>query len=70
MANEAAVVTGAEDSCHCRDDLQKFWCEEYLKLGLGHRCIELRKFLENKDFEENTGTVNHFKIIWHKDSVL
>ena len=68
--NEAAVLTGAEGSCQCRDDLEKFWCEEYLKLGMGRRCLELRKLLENKDSEENTGNVNHFKIIWHKDSVL
>ena len=67
---EAAVVTGAEGSCQCRNDSEKFWCEEYLKLGMGRRCIELRKLLENKNSEENTGTVNHFKIIWHKDSVL
>ena len=40
---EAAVVTEAECSCQCEDDLQKFWCEEYLKLGLGRRCTELRK---------------------------
>ena len=68
--NEAGVLTGAEGSCQCRDDLEKFWCEEYLKLGMGRRCLELRKLLENKDSEENTGNVNHFKIIWHKDSVL
>jgi len=67
---EAAVVTGSEDSCRCRDDLEKFWCEEYLKLGMGRRCTELRKFLENKNSGENTGTVNHFKIIWQKDGVL
>jgi len=67
---EAAVVTGSEDSCQCRVDLEKFRCEEYLKLGMGRRCTELRKFLENKIAEENTGTVNHFKIIWQKDSVL
>ena len=67
---EAAVVTREEGSCQCRDDLEKFWCEEYLKLGMGRRCLELRKLLEKKDSEENTGTVNHFKIIWHKDSVL
>jgi len=70
VGTEAAVVSGAEDSCQCRDDLEKFWCGEYLKLGLGRRCTELRKLLENKNSEENTVTVNHFKIIWQKDSVL
>ena len=70
VKNEAAVVNEAEDSCYCRDDLQKFWCEEYWKLGLGRRCVELRKFVENKESEENSGTVNHFKLIWHKDAVL
>ena len=73
-ATEAAVtesaVTGAEGGCQCRDDLEKFWCEEYLKLGMGRRCLELRKLLEKKDSEEKSGTVNHFKIIWHKDAVL
>jgi len=67
---EAAVVRGSEDSCHCRNDLEKFWCDEYLKLGMERRCVELRKLLENKNSGENSGTVNHFKIIWHKDSVL
>jgi hypothetical protein len=67
---EAAVVTESEGSCQCRNDLEKYWCEEYLKMGMGRRCIELRRLLENKDSEDNTGTVNHFKIIWHKDSVL
>ena len=68
---EAAVVTGSEDSCQCRDDLEKFWCEEYLRLGMGRRCIELRKVLKStQNSEENTGAVNHFKIIWQKDSVL
>jgi len=68
--DEAAVVTGSEDSCQCRNDLEKFWCEEYLKLGMGRRCAELRKLLENKNSGENTGTVNHFKSIWHKDGIL
>jgi len=67
---EAAAVTGAESSCQCRNDLEKYWCGEYWKMGMGRRCTELRRLLEKKDVEENTGTVNHFKIIWHKDAVL
>jgi len=67
---EAAAVTGAEGGCQCRNDLEKYWCGEYWKMGMGRRCLELRRLLEKKDSEENTGTVNHFKIIWHRDSVL
>jgi len=67
---EAAVVTETEDSCKCRDESDKLWCEEYLKLGMGRRCTELRKLLENRNPGVNIGTVNHFKIIWHKDGVL
>jgi hypothetical protein len=41
---EAAVVIDAECRCQCENDLTKYWCEEYLKLGLGRRCTDLRKF--------------------------
>ena len=73
-AAEAAVtepaVTGAEGGCQCRDDLEKFWCDEYLRIGVGRQCLELKRLREKKDSEENSGTVNHFKIVWHKGGVL
>jgi len=41
---EAAVtdsaVTGAEGGCQCRDDLEKFWCDEYLRIGVGRQCFK------------------------------
>ena len=70
LNTEAAVGTEADDKCQCRDNSEKLWCEEYLKLGMGRRCTELRKLLENRNSGVNIGTVNHFKIIWHKDGVL
>jgi hypothetical protein len=73
-ATEAAVtesaVTGAEGGCQCRDDLEKFWCDEYLRIGVGRQCSELKRLLKKEDSEVKTGTVNHFRIIWHKDAVL
>ena len=71
---EAAVtesaVTGAEGGCQCRDDLEKFWCDEYVKIGVGRQCSDLKRLLKKKETEENSGPVNHFKMIWHKDGVL
>ena len=42
VANSEAAVTGAEGGCQCRDDLEKFWCDEYLRIGAGRQCSELR----------------------------
>jgi len=70
VMTEAAVVTENRERCRCEGDSDKLWCEEYLKMGMGRRCTELRKLLENRNSGVNIGTVNHFKIIWHKDSVL
>jgi len=70
LNTEAAVGTEADDKCQCRDNSEKLWCEEFLKLGMGRRCTELRKLLENRNSGVNIGTVNHFKIIWQKDGVL
>ena len=52
---ETAAVNEAECSCQCENDLKKFWCDEYLRIGVGRQC---------------SGTVNQFRIIWDKDAVL
>jgi len=65
-----SAVTGAEGGCQCRDDLEKFWCDEYLRIGVGRQCSELKRLLKKKETEENSGPVNHFKMIWHKGGVL
>jgi len=65
-----SAVTGAESDCQCRDDLEKFWCDEYLRIGVGRQCLELKRLLKKKETEENSGPVNHFEIIWHKGGVL
>ena len=36
----------------------------------GRQCSELKRLLKKEDSEVKTGTVNHFRIIWHKDAVL
>ena len=65
---EEAVVTESEGSCRCCDDLEKFWCEEYLKQGLGRRCSGFEKSVEaTEDSEDKTGEVNYFKLVWEKD---
>jgi len=65
-----AAVTGAEGGCQCRNDLQKFWCDEYLRIGVGRQCSESKRLLKKKEIEENSGPVNHFKILWDKGGVL
>ena len=61
---EAATVTDSEGSCQCCDELEKFWCEEYLKLGLGRRCSGFEESAEaTEDSEEKTEEVNHFRIV-------
>ena len=70
-ATEAAVETKGYDICRCCDDLEKFWCEEYLKLGLGRRCTEFEESSEaTEDSEEKTEEVNHFRLVWKKDETL
>ena len=39
---ETAVVNEAECSCQCENDLKKFWCDEYLRIGVGRQCSELK----------------------------
>ena len=56
-----SAVTGAEGGCQCRDDSEKFWCDEYLRIGVGRQCSELKKLLKKKETEENS---------WHKGGVL
>jgi len=70
VADGEAAVTGAEGGCLCLDDLEKFWCDEYLRIGAGRQCSELKRLLKKEETEENTGTVNHFEAIWHRDAVL
>jgi len=65
-----SAAAGAEGGCQCRDDLEKFWCDEYVRIGVGRQCSELKRLLKKKETEENSGPVNHFKIIWHKGGVL
>jgi len=65
-----SAVTGAEGGCQCENDLEKFWCDEYLRIGVGRQCLGLKRLLKKKETEENPGPVNHFKIIWHKGGVL
>jgi hypothetical protein len=65
-----SAVTGAKGGCQCSDDLEKFWCDEYLRIGVGRQCLELKRLLKKKETEENSGPVNHFKIIWHRGGVL
>jgi hypothetical protein len=67
---EAAVVNESECSCQCENDLEKFWCDEYLRIGVGRQCLELKRLLKKKETEENSGPVNHSKVIWHKGGVL
>jgi len=61
VANGEAAVTGAEGGCQCRDDLEKFWCDEYLRIGVGRQCSDLKRLLKKKETEENS---------WHKGGVL
>jgi len=61
VANGEAAVTGAEGGCQCRDDLEKFWCDEYLRIGVGRQCCDLKRLLKRKETEENS---------WHKGGVL
>ena len=69
-ATEAAA-TEVEESCQCCNDLQKFWCEEFLKLGHRRWCLERKDSAEEtENSEEKTETLNHFKIVWEKDGSL
>jgi len=68
---ETAVVTEATDSCRCCNDLQKFWCDEFLKLRHRRRCLERKDSVEEtENSEEKTEGVNHFRIVWEKDGIL
>jgi len=70
VANGEAAGIGAEGGCQCRDDLEKFWCDEYLRIGVGRQCSGLKRLLKKKETEENSEPVNHFETIWHKGGVL
>ena len=69
-ATEEAAVTESEGSCRCCDDLEKFWCEEYLKQGLGRRCSGFEDFVGATEDSEESGGVNHFKLIWEEDETV
>ena len=71
MTTEAAVGTEDKDNCRCCNDLQKFWCDEFLKLRNRRRCLELEDTAdETANSEEKTEKVNHFRIVWEKDGIL
>jgi len=68
---EVVAVTGAEDSCQCCNELQKFWCDEFLKLRQRRRCLEREDSAEKtENSAEKTEDVNYFKIVWEKDGIL
>jgi len=70
VSGDFGAATGAESDCQCQNDLEKFWCDEYLRIGVGRQCLELKRLLKKKETEENSGPMNHFKIVWHKGGVL
>ena len=70
-ATEAAVGTEDKDNRRCCNDLQKFWCDEFLKLRNRRRCLELEDTAdETANSEEKTEKVNHFRIVWEKHGIL